>query len=370
MIKSQGIIGRYWMRHLVFTTIGVTVLLTLAVWMTQSLRFMSMILLKGISLSAFFMFMLWVLPDLILLTLPIGFLASVLFLYHKWIGDHSFVSLKTMGCPPVFFLRPVLLIGGIGTFFLYTVSLYLMPLSFQQFRLQEKAFRSHFSQAMIHEGEFNALGSVMVYAHDCEGDGTIKGLFVYDARKSEAPVTFMAEKAVILDGSLGLRIVLQNGTRVSLDRGQGIPSLLQFDRYTVTLEREKTEPHIRKPYEMFLPELLDSTSKDRSRNYSEAYQRLLMPLYMLSFGVLAALILICSPESRGGRQKAILFRCVSAFGIEIFSLLAIQSAALDLWGFLLGGILTCLPLFWALSLTLRTQRTLKRLGSHIHFYES
>lgn len=342
---------RYLSRQLTMTTVGLTLVLTLAIWLTQSLRFISMIMLQGVTFSAFMGLMLWILPDLILLALPVGFLISVLFVYNKLVADHESVVLKSAGCSLFFFLRPILWIGSVGTLFLYLVSLYLLPLSLQTFREKQVSFRSQYSQAMIHEGEFNTLGGVIIYADRYEPDGLIQGLFIYDNRNPSQPVTVMAQQAFMMDdGENGLNIVLLKGNRQMFDPVRKQPSLLQFEQYVLTISPEIPQNHIRKPYEMFLSELLASPQHadqvEQHKRQTEIYQRFLMPFYVVCFGVLAGLFMMRAPENRLGRQKAMFLTVGSAFAIEIGSLLAIHSAFLGRLAPVVALLCVGFPFLW------------------------
>ena len=114
---------------------------------------------------------------------------------------------------------------------------------------------------------------------------------------------------------------------------------------------------------MFLPELLSPDANDTGKRHAEAYQRLISPLFMLSFGLLAALILIYAPESRLGRQKAIGATVLLAFCIELSALLCIQTTALGLFGFYLALLITILPLMVGGILSLKIRNNFKTLST-------
>ena len=355
---------RYLSGQLLVLTLSVTLVLTLAIWLTQSLRFMSIILLQGIPFSTFLSLMLWILPDLLLLALPISFLMSVLFLYNKAAAEHELIILKTSGCSFFFLLQPIFWIGTGGTLLLYLISLYLMPLSLQNFREREISFRTKYSQAMIHEGEFTSLGAVVVYVDRYDSEGLVNGLLVYDNRNPEEPASIMAEKALIKEGTEELTIILLKGNRQTLGNTKHPPALLTFSQYSLSLLPKSPIIHTRKPYEMFLPELFSSNSPDPSeieKFRAEGFQRLTMPLYMLCFGLLAGLFLLLSPETRMGRQKAMLGAVVVAFLIEMGSMFVIQSRWMGDFSAILGLGCVFLPLIFLIIFIFREIRAWKKV---------
>ena len=69
----------YIFRQLFAATVFVTVTLTCVVWLTQSLRFIEMIVNQGLSLALFGYLMLLLLPTFLGIILPIALFASVIF---------------------------------------------------------------------------------------------------------------------------------------------------------------------------------------------------------------------------------------------------------------------------------------------------
>jgi len=344
---------RYLSRQIVLVLVGVAILLTFAVWITQSLRFVPMILLQGVPLDDFLLLMLWLLPDLLLLAVPAAFLVSVLFVYNRFIAEHECVVMKSAGCSPSFLLRPIVWVGSVTTLLLYGITLYLLPLSMQLFREKQVHFRSQYSRSMIHEGEFNRVGNFVIYADQTDGEGGVRGLFAYDARLPHRPLVITAQEAVVEDGPEGgLQITLHNGTRQTFEAGEKQPSLLEYQHYVLQL-RPEVQAYTRKSYEMFPHELWqDLVSGDRQqaqKSLREMVQRLVMPLYAVCFGLLAGGLMLRGSDSRSGRQRAIFSAVAWAFLIELLSLILLHAEGWGMWfPPLLAVFVVCFPLFWVI----------------------
>jgi len=76
-------ITRYILRQLALSTLLVVVTLTLAIWLTQSLRFIDWIVNRGLPLSTFVYIAILVLPSFLVVILPIALFSAVLFTYNK-----------------------------------------------------------------------------------------------------------------------------------------------------------------------------------------------------------------------------------------------------------------------------------------------
>lgn len=323
------ILKRYIFSQLFFLTCLITVVLTSAIWLTQSLRFVDIIVTRGVSFGTFLYFIFFLLPDLITLALPIAFLIGVLMVYNKLITDHELVVMRTAGCSDLFLMSPMLILSSLLLILLYILTLYVLPLSFQKFREIEIHLRHHHSSAMIRSGEFNQLENVMIYAQKHSPDGALRGLLLHDGRDPNHLVTVTAEKGLILDEKDGVRFILVKGSRQEIDRKNNRPSFLKFDQYVLRLQSSpKIEKPNMKPYEMTFFQLLWPSSMVlaplREKMRSEAHQRLISPLYAFSFGLLAALLLLQASGRRGGHPLRILSIVILCALIQGGSLILLQ----------------------------------------------
>ena len=71
---------------LIFVTVG----LTLAIWLSQSLRFVDLIVNKGLPVVTFLYLALLLLPRFLTIVLPIALFCATLFTYNKLMNDSEF----------------------------------------------------------------------------------------------------------------------------------------------------------------------------------------------------------------------------------------------------------------------------------------
>ncbi len=332
-------ITRYILGQLVTATIFVTLALTFAIWLTQSLRLIDYIVNRGLPASTFLTFIGLLLPSFLGVVLPVAAFVASLFIYHKLAMDSEMVVMRAAGLSQLQLARPAIILGVMVTLAVYSISLYFLPASFRNFKDLQNSFRSDFSTVLLQEGVFTALtDEITVYVRQRSPDGELRGILVHDNRDPEKPVTMMAERGALVASEAGPRVVMENGNRQEVTPGTGRFSLLYFDRYTVELSEfgEAAQSRWREPKERYLNELLFPTSDRRDQRYqqeliAEGHQRLVSPLYTLVFVLIGMAALLAGEFNRRGQVKRVLAAIACVAALEGVSLalhdLATRSAA-------------------------------------------
>ena len=332
-------IARYILGQLVMATIFVTLALTFAIWLTQSLRLIDYIVNRGLPASTFLTFVGLLLPSFLGVVLPVSCFVAVLFVYHKLSMDSEMVVMRAAGLSQLQLARPALVLAVLVTACVYAISLYFLPLSFRHFKDLQNDFRNDFSAVLLQEGVFTALNDeITVYVRERSADGELRGILVHDSRDHDKPVTMMAERGALVPSESGPRVVMENGNRQQVERGTGRFSLLYFDRYTIELSDfgEIAQSRWREPKERFLPELLWPGDDRRDQRYrqeliAEGHQRLVGPLYTVVFVLIGVAALLAGEFNRRGQAMRVLAAVACVAALEGISLalndLATRSAA-------------------------------------------
>ena len=84
----------YIMGQLIGPLVVVTLSFTGVIWLTQSLRFIDLIVNKGLSFGLFLYMTTLLLPSLLSVILPIALFTAVLYTYHQLIVDREIIVLK------------------------------------------------------------------------------------------------------------------------------------------------------------------------------------------------------------------------------------------------------------------------------------
>ncbi|MEQ8333931.1 LPS export ABC transporter permease LptF [Nisaea sp.] len=302
-------IDRYVIRQIVAAMIIVVVSLTCVIWLSQSLRFIDMIVNRGLPLATFIYFTVLLMPTWLSLVLPIACFAATMFVYNRMASDRELVVLTASGLGPLGLARPAIVVGLVVTLLGYLLSLYLIPVSYRGFKELQFQIRHNYTNVLLREGVFNSMGNdVTVFVRARQPDGELSGIIVQDDRDEKESITLLAERgALILDGS-DPKVLMVNGNRQSRDNATGRINILYFDRYTVDLGgiREAVQRTVRDQNELFVDELLNPTEQiTEPRNFdkymAEGHSRLVTPLLGLSLPLIGLVIILKGEFSRRGQ---------------------------------------------------------------------
>lgn len=324
---------RYLLRQLALPALVATLAFSGAVWLSQSLRFVDLIVNKGLPVTTFLYLTALLFPSLLLIILPVALFAAVLFVYHRLTQESELTVMKAVGLSNLQLAAPAILLATTVSLFCYAVSLYLMPLAFSSFRDLQYEIQRDFSHVLLQPGVFNTpLRDVTVYIREHRSDGTLAGILVHDERQRRQPETMMAEQGFLVQGESGPLFVLENGNRQELDLESNPerPNLriLHFDRYTLDLAAAASPPdeRSRKPKELFLNDLFnpgDELSEQTRREYLvEAHERLSWPLNALVFALIGLAGLLAQGFDRRGQWKRTVGAVVAVVLVQALSMAA------------------------------------------------
>ena len=325
----MSLLTRYIGWQLLFTTLSVITVLTCIVWLAQSIKFVELVASKGVTIQLFLELIFFLLPNLIIVVIPIAVLTAVIFIYNKLITDHELIILQSSGFSRWQIAKPALLVALLFTGIMYAFNLYVVPVSSRNFKDLEHSIKEAKNINILRPGQFNSLGDYTVYLREKLPNNEFKGALIYDMKKPSAPVTHMAEFGKIVEDGNSSRLFLVNGNTQKRDPKTGEPSVLYFDQYTLEAKGKSKKKRKIKPHELFIGELLhpaDHITKDTKRllYISEGHQRLISPLYCIVFTLLALCALILVPYSRRGRIKQIVGVAIGACIFYVLSLVLLN----------------------------------------------
>lgn len=360
----MGSAERYLFRQLAIAMLFVGFALTCAIWLTQSLRFVEMIVSRGMSVGLFLELTLTLLPSFLGILIPIALFFAVLFTYNKMVNDRELVVMRTAGISQWGLARPALLLAGLVSVLCYVISLWLMPVSFKAFKELEFAIRNTYSAAILQEGSFNTVtDSVTVYVRERVGEEELRGILVQDSREPGKAVTMMAERGAMVRTDGVPRIVMFNGNRQELVRETGEVSMIFFDRWSFSIDwlSANDKDRWREPNERFLDELLWPGDSPGEQYYAdqfraEGHNRLATPLYPIVFTLIALAALLSGQFDKRGQAHRLGAATVAALLIQAGALGALNLAAKVPPAIPLIYLNALLPGLAALAYMLRAQR--------------
>ncbi|MDP7216053.1 MAG: LPS export ABC transporter permease LptF [Rhodospirillales bacterium] len=356
--------NKYVLKQLLVGMILVTIGLTCVIWLTQSLRYVEMIVNRGLTAGTFIYFIILLLPKFLSIILPIAIFAVVVFIYSKLIADRELVIMRGAGQSQTALAKPALILAMMVVMFGYLLNLYLLPESYRMFRALQWDIRYSFSHILLQEGVFNTVSKgITVYVRERTKDGQLLGILVHDQRSEKNPFTILAERGALVESKDGSRVVMFNGNRQSVDPKTHQMSILYFDRNIYELDPPKTVGDIRYRgarertlKELFNLKKADVNLNDYGKFIVEMHKRMISPLSALGFTFVGLACLITGSFRRRNQSR----RSVLAVAIIVClqaSVLGLENACaknLDLIPLMYANAI--LPIFGGYLLMLRTPR--------------
>ncbi len=306
-------IDRYILRQLAVALLAVTTGLAALVWLTQSLRFIELVLDRGLSFFVFLELTSLMLPGFVAVIMPITTFIVVLFTYVRMNADREIVVMRAAGLSQLRLARPGILVAMASVGILYGLQLWLVPLSHGAFRGWQFEIRNQMAAILLQEGVFSSVGGdLTVYARERARDGTLRGILVHDARDAGQPVTILAEEGRITATPQGPRVVLLNGVRQQLERpAPGQPprlTVLSFSENSLDLARASRQEEVRSRdmrerglHELLSPDPAEGLRPNTvARFYAEGHQRLASPVSALSYALVALAVALTGQFRRHG----------------------------------------------------------------------
>jgi len=317
-------VNTYLAKQLLLAFMVVVISLTCVVWLSQSLRFIDLIVNRGLPLPTFIYLTILLLPTWLSIVMPIAIFASSLYIYNRMLVDREIIVLVAAGLSPWRLSSPVVLVSLIVTFLCYSMTLYFIPVSYQAFKELQFKIRHNYTDILLREGTFNAVGKdITVYIRERNLKGELSGIIINDERNSLESITVMAESGALSVTEKGPQVFMRNGNRQSRNTKTGQVGLLYFDSYTVDLSglNSMSQRAWKDQNEYFVHELLNPRNEaENSKRYkkfiAEAHYRITSPLLAIVLPILGLAVLLKGEFSRRGQTLRICSAVIVAGLVE------------------------------------------------------
>jgi lipopolysaccharide export system permease protein len=281
----------YIFRQIVLALALATGGLTALVWLTQSLRFVDLVVNRGLSFLVFLQLTGLLIPSFIAVILPITTYVVIQFVYQRMATDRELTVMRAAGLSPWALARPALAAALLATLIGYGLSVWAVPASLYDFRQFQWEIRNRLAAFLLQDGVFTPLSDKLtVYIRSRDQDGTLRGILVDDARDPTAHATVLAERGRLVEGADGPGVLLLDGSRQEIDHQTGRLDVLTFKQNEVNLAEATRDDATRTAdmSEVPLKDLLDphpSFERDRPKWIAEGHKRLSAPLTTMSYAM-------------------------------------------------------------------------------------
>ncbi len=333
-VPSVSRLDRYVLHQLLVALLATTGSLAALIWLTQSLRFVSLVVDRGLSLRVFLQLTGLLIPGFVAVILPITTFVVTQFVFQRLAGDRELTVMRAAGLSPSRIARPAMYCVAIAVALSYVLDVWIVPASYHRFREYEFEIRNKMAAFLLQEGVFTPVSPTMtVYIRTREPDGTLRGILVEDDRQKAVRATILAEHGHLEPNGDVPKVVLYNGSREEIDRKTGRLDVLTFRRNTIDLSNGAKDDDIRyrdsnemSLGELFHPDPREVQPRDRGKFAVEGHRRLSAPLTAFSFAMAALLAVLSGGFSRHGSTLRPLVAILSVVGLLAVGLV-VQSVA-------------------------------------------
>src|SRR5688572_2482173 len=249
----------YVLGQLVGPVVMLTCLLTSVVWLVSSLQFLDLVINRGQSALTFLYLLLLVLPQLLLIIMPIAFFFAILMTLQRLSAESELVAMASAGYSLRQLAMPVLGAAAMVMALTYLCAIWLMPAGQRALRDKVLDIRADMAGALLNEGFFNTPAQgLTVFIRQLGSNGDIQGILVHDNRDRKRPVTYLAQKGILAQTPAGARLIMLDGTIQMSAQGGKQLSVLSYKSHTLNLDQFSgpTRFTVLKKQERYLGELL------------------------------------------------------------------------------------------------------------------
>lgn len=343
----------YLLKNLTITAVFVSVTLAAIILLTQSLRFLELVINSGASSASFWVLTMLALPRFLEVILPLAMMGATFFVYNRMTMDSELVVARASGVSPLRLAKPALMLALCVTTFLWFVMMWLAPASLSELQKMRQVIKAQFSSFIFQEGVFNAAGpGLTVYIRERVDDGEMRGLMIHDSReKNRNPSTILAKSGVLVLEDGNHQVVVYDGSRQEFNPQTRTMSELNFERYIIDIpdsgpvRQRWQEPDERTIFKLLNPDMSNPRDIENLHEFTvEIHRRVASPLLTLAFTLIALVALLPGPLSRRGQSWRIAGGIVCVIIIQGVYLGAFSLAKNNAWGLGLMYGLTLLPI--------------------------
>ncbi len=207
------ILHRSILKELILTFILSLASLNFILMMEKLLRLSRVLSGVGISVIDMAKLIMYLQPQLLLLTVPMAFLLSTLLVYGRLNIDNELVIMRMSGMDFKGISVPVAVLGVLCFFVNIAVSFSIGPKSTTKLREETVNIIKKRTPLAIEEGRFNtAFKDILIFIKEKTDDNTMREIFLYDNRNNQEPRVLMAKEGIIsVQDGLTINLFLKDG---------------------------------------------------------------------------------------------------------------------------------------------------------------
>ncbi len=326
-------LNRHILLRLLITMLVVLLGLVMVAWFTQIIRLLDIVVVNGRSVVEFLGITLLLMPLIIAIIMPTALFIATVFVLNRMNADSELAVISAAGISRWRLLRPFMVasIAAIAVALIATVV--LQPVALNKMRLKQAEVRSDLMSNVITEGQFVAPAhGLMAHVRSKSDSGELLGVIFEDRRTPDAPTTYLARTARLVERDGQTFMFLTDGSALRAHKDRSAVDLVHFNEYSLNLssffsQRVSSGP---RPEEMTISALMDPDNLFAAQNplrlSAELNRRLSNPLYTL-VAMLIAFAALCEPRTaRKNRIWAIVIATMLGGVVRVLGFVLVTSS--------------------------------------------
>ncbi len=359
----------YLLKNLSVATAFVSITLAVVIFLTQSLKFLELVMNSGTSSFSFLILTMLALPRFFEIILPLALMAATVFTYNRMTVDSELVAMRAIGYSPLSLAKPALVLALLVTVILWGITMWAAPKSLNSMQQMRQVIKSQFSALLFRENVFNSvIPGLTIYMRERTSGGEMHGLMIHDSReKNKNPSTILAQRGVVMATDEGHQVLVYDGSRQEYDAKLDTLHRLNFERYTIDLpdsapvRQRWRQPDERTIIELAHPDRANARDLESLRDFRvEIHRRTASPLLALVFTLIALNALLLGPVDRRGQGWRIALAIGSVVFIQGLFLAAYNVSRQSDIGLVLMHALVLFPLFLSMFFLTGASEKLRR----------
>jgi lipopolysaccharide export system permease protein len=314
----------YIYRQLLGPFILIMLSMTGIAWLTQSLRFIELIVIKGLPINIFLNLTILIIPKLLVAIIPFVAFLAVLITYTRLNTESELISMKSAGMNNFKILLPAVIFGITLGALTISIENYGSPYAYNKFKTLQHTIRNNYISTLFQEKVFSSpIKGLTVFIKERDKIGNFQGILIHDERDANKTISIIAEQGKIVTTQEGARFALINGNRQEVSKDKNI-SILYFNEYTlnITNYNKDASPRFKEASERRFYELFNS-EKNISALYkkeflAEGHKRIMTPIIVLIMVLIGAITSIIGSFNRKASMKKIFYSISTALIMQIY----------------------------------------------------
>lgn len=213
-----------------------SLVLVLVYWINRAVGLFDRLIGDGQTALVFLELSLLTIPNVIRLVLPVSAFAAVVHVTNRLMQDGEMVVMQATGFSAFRLARPVLWFGLAVALMLTVMVHVVVPASRVTLAQRQAEIEANVTARLLSDGRFIHPGDgISVFIREISPEGELRDVFLADDRATASRIAYTAQRAYLVRGDSGPKLVMFDGTVQTLERASQRLAVTRFADFTFDL---------------------------------------------------------------------------------------------------------------------------------------